>query len=616
MAHESFEDEATAAVMNELYVNIKLDREERPDVDQVNMAALHAMGQQGGWPLTMFLTPDGRPFWGGTYFPKTANYGRPSFTDVLRGIEQTFRQRGADVAHNADTILARIKTSAEGAVQLTRADLDQVAQQLAGAIDPVRGGLKGAPKFPSTPLMECLWRAGDRKGDKRLNDLFVHTLDRICQGGIYDHVGGGFARYSVDELWLVPHFEKMLYDNAQILELLAVAQQTASRDLFRRRAAETVEWLKREMTVEGGGFASSLDADSEGHEGKFYIWTRAEIDDALGKDDGAFFAQNYDITPDGNFEGQSIPNRLTAAINDADEPRLASLRAKLLTVRDKRVRPGLDDKVLADWNGLMISALARASIAFDEPDWIKLAETAFDFVTTKMSKGDRLGHSWRNGKLVFPGFATDLASMARAAIALFETTSKQEYLTQAERWIVALDRHHSRSEGGYFLAADDGETLAVRPTANKDEATASGAGLALDALLRLAALTGKDSHRNRADEIFTGLSGTAAQNIFGHLSVLNALDTRLAGLEIVVVGDKNGALTKAAKALPFMARTVNTVKDAGALTDDHPAKALAGKSGAKALVCAGEVCGLPVTEPEGLAARADEMRRGEISSHD
>ncbi len=612
MAHESFEDAATAEVMNELYVNIKVDREERPDVDQVNMAALHAMGQQGGWPLTMFLTPDGQPFWGGTYFPNRSNYGRPAFVDVLRGVSQTFHERAADVAHNAGAILTRIKAErSESAVELERRDLDSVAEKLAGAIDPFHGGLKGAPKFPNTPLMEFLWRAGDRTGQPRFHQLFLHSLDRICQGGIYDHVGGGFARYSVDEMWLAPHFEKMLYDNAQLLELLALAYQTDGRDLFRRRAEETVAWLSREMTLPGGGFASSLDADSEGHEGKFYVWTRAELETALGPDDAAFFAQAYDITPDGNWEGVSIPNRLTATIVEAEEPRLADLRAKLLGVRARRIRPGLDDKLLADWNGLMISALARASSVFAQPDWLKMAETAFRFITNEMSRGERLGHSWHDGRLIFPGFASDLASMARAAVTLHEVTGRADYLAEAETWIAALDRHHLREDGGYYLTADDAEALVVRPTANKDEAVASATGLALDALLRLAVLTGKDDYRVRADAVFAGLSGSAAQNVFGHLSVLNALDTRLAGLEVVVVGDTDGTLTKAARAMPFIARTVHAIADVEDLPAGHPARSLAASGAAQALVCAGHICGLPVTAPEALATNANALRRGE-----
>lgn len=611
MAHESFEDETTAQVMNELYVNIKVDREERPDVDQVNMAALHAMGQQGGWPLTMFLTSDGTPFFGGTYFPNRPAYGRPSFVDVLQGVAQTFREREGDVTTNAAAILARLKPEPiEGAVELTRADLDTVAFQLAGAMDPVHGGLKGAPKFPNTPLLEFLWRAGDRTGDPGFHKIFLHAMDRISQGGMYDHIGGGYARYSVDELWLVPHFEKMLYDNAQLLELLVLAFHISGNALFRRRAEETVAWLEREMTLPGGGFAASLDADSEGHEGKFYVWTRAEIDAALGSDDGTFFARAYDITPDGNWEGVSIPNRLTAVIDDTEEPRLASLRAKLLEARAARIRPGLDDKILADWNGLMIAALARASLTFSKPDWLALAERAFGFVETNMSRGGRLGHSWREGRMVFPGFATDLASMARAATALFEVTGSAVYLEKAEGWIAELDENHGYSEGAYYLTAADGETLAVRPSADRDEATASATGLALDTKFRLAALTGKDSYRETADVSLSRISVLMAKSVFGHLSALNALDTRTAGLEILITGDRDGKLVSAARALPFIARTVRPIADAAALADDHPAKSLAAREGAQALVCAGGICGFPVTTAEALAENANALRRG------
>jgi uncharacterized protein YyaL (SSP411 family) len=612
MAHESFEDADTAEVMNELYVNIKVDREERPDVDQVYMAALHAMEQQGGWPLTMFLTSEGKPFFGGTYFPKQPSYGRPSFVDVLRGIAQTYKERLGDVATNADVIAARIRPQpVEGVIELTRQDLDSVAVQLAGVMDLVHGGPKGAPKFPNTPLLEFLWRAGDRTGDPRFQHIFLNTLDRISQGGMYDHIGGGYARYSVDELWLVPHFEKMLYDNAQILELLGIAFQTSENDLFRRRAEETVAWLEREMVLPGGGFASSLDADSEGHEGKFYVWTRAEIDAALGPEDGVFFAKAYDITPDGNWEGVSIPNRLQAEINDAEEPRLAALRARLLAVRAGRIRPGLDDKILADWNGLTIAALSRAALTFSKPDWLALAERAFGFIIENMEKDGRLGHSWRDGRLVFPGFASDFASMARAATSLYEVTGKEAYLAKAEAWIAQLDERHASSEGGYYLTAADGEPLAVRPGADKDEAVPSATGLALETKFRLAVLTGKDGYRQTADVSMARISVAAAKNVFGHLSALNALDTRLAGLEILIVGDDDGKLAGAAKRLPFIARTVRVIEDASALPDGHPAKALADGDGAKALVCAGEVCGLPVITAEALAESANMLRRSQ-----
>src|SRR5436305_7560355 len=372
MAHESFEDEATARVMNELFVSIKVDREERPDIDQIYMNALHLLGEQGGWPLTMFLTPAGEPVWGGTYFPKEARFGRAAFTEVLREIARLFREEPDRIGKNRDALMARLSERArpEGKVTVGLAELERVANGIARAIDAQNGGLQGAPKFPQCGLFELRWRAGERapadQNDARTGagaffGRVLLTLEHICEGGIYDHLGGGFSRYSVDERWLVPHFEKMLYDNAQLLELLAVAHARTGVALFRERAAETVGWLAREMTTPEGAFSASLDADSEGEEGKFYVWSLSEIEQVLGAEDAAFFAVQYDVTEEGNFEGHNILNRLKhlprskenhAALQQG-EPRDAILRAKLSKEREKRIRPGLDDKVLADGNGVM-----------------------------------------------------------------------------------------------------------------------------------------------------------------------------------------------------------------------------------------------------------------------
>ena len=417
MAHESFEDEATAQVMNDLFVNIKVDREERPDIDQIYMSALHHLGEHGGWPLTMFLTPDGEPFWGGTYFPKTSRYGKPAFVDLLREVERVFRQDPQSVEQNRSALMARLAQSArpKGRVVIAAPELERAASQIAGMIDPVNGGMRGAPKFPQPMMLEFLWRAGQRMNDKRYFGAVELTLNRICEGGIYDHLGGGFSRYSVDERWLVPHFEKMLYDNALLLELLALAYQRSANELFRQRAHETVGWLAREMTTAEGAFCASLDADSEGEEGKFYVWSLAEITAVLGEDDATFFAAHYDVTPGGNFEGHNILNRLKHLSRSMeDEKKLAPMREKLLATRAKRVRPGLDDTVLADWNGLMIDALVNAGLVFEEPHWLEMAARAFLFVDAKMAHGDRLGHSWRTGKLLVPGLASDHAAMIRA----------------------------------------------------------------------------------------------------------------------------------------------------------------------------------------------------------
>src|SRR6202046_1582228 len=336
MAHESFEDDATAGVMNELFVNIKVDREERPDIDQIYMAALHHLGEHGGWPLTMFLTPAGEPIWGGTYFPKTSRYGKPAFVDVLREISRLFREEPQKIEQNRAALMNELAATSHANMGATIGidGLNSAARQLGGIIDPVNGGTRGAPKFPQAALFELLWRAGLRTGEARYFAAVEISLDHICEGGIYDHLGGGFSRYSVDERWLVPHFEKMLYDNAQLLELLAVAYQRTGKVLYRQRAHETVAWLEREMTTPEGAFSASLDADSEGEEGKFYVWSYAEVMNLLGQDDGEFFAQHYDVTVGGNFEGHTILNRLKPLPrSEADEARLAGRRAKPLGAR-------------------------------------------------------------------------------------------------------------------------------------------------------------------------------------------------------------------------------------------------------------------------------------------
>jgi len=616
MAHESFEDEATAQVMNELFVNIKVDREERPDIDQIYMSALHHLGEHGGWPLTMFLTPAGEPFWGGTYFPKTTRYGKPAFVDVLRNVARIFREDPSSIEHNRSALMARLAETArpKDRVVIGLAELDRAATQLGGMIDPVNGGIRGAPKFPQPMLLEFLWRAGQRSGDPRYFAAVELTLERISQGGIYDHLGGGFSRYSVDELWLVPHFEKMLYDNAQLIELLALAYQHSGNELFRTRAHETVAWLGREMTTKEGAFCASLDADSEGEEGKFYVWSYDEVIKELGIEDGEFFARHYDVTPEGNFEGHNVLNRLARLPASADdERRLEGLRSKLLAARDARVRPGLDDKVLADWNGLMIAGLANAGVLFGEPSWIEMGVRAFMFISAKMSHGDRLGHSWRDGKLLFPGLASDHAAMIRAALALYEATGEHDYLERALAWQGTLDRHYDNADnGGYFLTADDAEGLVVRPSSASDDATPNANAVAAQNLVRLAVFSGQDAWRHQADRLFDGLLPIANETLFMHLALVNALDLRLRAAEIVVVGSgpRAQALVAAALKLPFTDRIVLRAPSAAALPPSHPAQAkIAAAPEAAAFVCVGERCSLPVTEPGQLAEAAKAARQ-------
>jgi uncharacterized protein len=615
MAHESFEDEATAQVMNELFVNIKVDREERPDIDQIYMSALHLLGERGGWPMTMFLTPNGEPFWGGTYFPRTSQFGRPGFTDVLHNVARIFHDEPQSVEKNRAALMARLADSArpKGLVVIGPPELDRAAEQIGGMIDPTHGGLRGAPKFPQTMILEFLWRAGQRTGAARYAAAVELTLERICQGGIYDHLGGGFSRYAVDERWLVPHFEKMLYDNALLLELLGLAHRRSGRDLFATRARETVDWLAREMTTPEGAFCASLDADSEGEEGKFYVWSLAEIANVLGPQDAEFFAAHYDATPDGNFEGHNILNRLNdLPRNMDDEPRLAPLRQKLLQTRSRRVRPGLDDKILADWNGLMIAALVNASLDLREPTWLQAAARAFLFIDAKMGRGDRLGHSWRDGRLLFPGLASDHATMIRAALALHEATGEGAYLERALAWQAALDQHYANPDtGGYFLTADDAEGLVVRPNSTADEAVPNPNAVAAQNLVRLAFYTGQDAWRTQADKLFEGLLPIANENLFMHVALLNALDLRLRAAEIVVVGSgpQAEALTAAALAAPFLDRIVLRAPTAAKLAERHPAQEkIRSAPGDAAFVCVGETCSLPVTSPEQLSQSLAAMR--------
>jgi uncharacterized protein YyaL (SSP411 family) len=611
MAHESFKDPAVAAVMNELFVNVKVDREERPDVDHVYMSALHLLGEQGGWPLTMFLTPSGEPFWGGTYFPKEPRFGRPGFVQVLREVTRVFRTEPERIAHNQAAItkgLSEGTRSGDGGT-LTLADLDRLGARVADLIDPENGGLQGAPKFPNPPILEFLLRFARRSGEALARNRFLLSLEKMAQGGIHDHLGGGFARYSVDERWLVPHFEKMLYDNAQLLELYAAAAAETKRPLFRMAAEGIVAWLDREMTTLDGAFASSLDADSEGEEGRFYVWTLAEIRDVLGSD-ADLFVQAYDISEAGNWDGSNIPNRLLSGdAPGAVEASLAEMRQRLLERRNQRVRPGLDDKVLADWNGLMIAALVRSGLLLDRPDWITMARRAYRFIADSMSRDGRLGHSWRAGSLIFPGFALDHAAMMRAALALHEALGEPAFLQDAERWRDVLLRDYLVTDTGLLaMTAKDADRLVIRPQPSHDDAVPNANGIFAEALVRLAQLTGADDDRGLAQDALTTLIGIARSSPVGHASILNSLDLHLRGLTIVVTGEGSDALRQAALQQPYLDRTVCLVPDPARLEAGHPAhQQVQTSKDARALVCAGMRCSLPVTTPEALRERAQEM---------
>ncbi|RFB78042.1 thioredoxin domain-containing protein [Methylovirgula sp. 4M-Z18] len=619
MAHESFEDQATADLMNDLFVNIKVDREERPDIDHIYMSALHALGQHGGWPLTMFLTPSGEPFWGGTYFPPQARYGQPAFKTVLREVRRIYQSDPDRITHNTMTLTEALRSETTGRtdLDLTPAMFDGLAERLGQALDPVNGGLSGAPKFPNAPILEFLWRGADRQEDAHLREALLHTLRRICQGGIYDHLGGGFARYTVDARWLVPHFEKMLYDNAQLLDLLNLAHQATGEPLFRARMEGVVDWLVREMTdPQTGAFFSSLDADSEGVEGKFYVWSWTEIADVLDEEDAAFFARFYDCPEAGNWHdehtGQStiILNRLDMPLGEAgEEGRLEGLRQKLLARRGARIRPGLDDKILADWNGLMIAALVQAGLSLQRRDWIAMAERAFHGIVQSLAyRGadghERIGHSFRGGQAVRPGFALDHVQMIRAALCLQQARPDDPtFLAWALDWARALETYHLDPVSGLLTqAANDAQDLIVKLSPTSDDAVPNAHSVWLKALIELAAFTGDETWRDKADALLHSVTAAIAKNPFGHCALLSGFDYRLRAKEIVLIGKDLDALRQAATGASPLNRIIVDFGE-GTLPDHHPTQAqrALAKHGA-VFICSAGTCSLPIYSTADLRA--------------
>jgi hypothetical protein len=615
MAHESFEDEATAAVMNELFVNIKVDREERPDIDAIYMGALHSLGEHGGWPLTMFLDSEARPFWGGTYFPKEQRFGKPPFVRILQEVARIHHEEPEKVAQNAAAITHVLKpdeTLTPGPA-FDDAMIERAVARLVTIVDPANGGITGAPKFPQYSFFALIWRGAMRYGNEAAKAAVERTLTQICQGGITDHLGGGFARYSVDERWLVPHFEKMLYDNALLIELMTeVWRETGSR-LYEVRIAETVAWLEREMIAEGGGFAASLDADSEGEEGKFYVWSREEVAEVLGAEDARRFCEVYDVTPGGNFEDHNILNRLASVElgSPEAEARLAALRGKLLARRGGRVRPGWDDKVLADWNGLMIAALARAARAIGRPEWLGLATRAYRFVVAQMSCGDRLMHAWRAGKAKAPGNAGDYANMILAAIRLYEATAEARYLADAERWAAVLERHHWQEPGGYATAADDTTDVIVRMRMANDDATPNANAIMLSNLVALYLATGNAGYLERGEKLFAAFAQQAGQQLVGHTGLLAGRLDLLAPQQVVVLkGEGEAEMLAAVDRISMPGALQMTVPGDAAFPAGSP---LAGKSTisgqATAYACIGPQCSLPVTDHKEIAGLLRRARR-------
>jgi uncharacterized protein YyaL (SSP411 family) len=627
MAHESFENTDIAARMNALFVNIKVDREERPDVDALYMSALHTMGQQGGWPLTMFLTSDGKPFLGGTYFPPTPRYGAPAFPDVLTAIAKLYAEGREKVTSNVAAIADALERQSgvpekQHAGLYALSQLDDLAENALGMMDYENGGTRGAPKFPQPMLLSFLWRAGRRTRNELLQRAVTVSLDHMCQGGIYDHVGGGFARYSTDERWLAPHFEKMLYDNAQLVDLLGLVWAATGNRLYEIRLRESIDWSLRELVTSDGAFAGTLDADSEGEEGRFYVWSEDEIDSVLGAD-ATHFKRIYDVRPAGNWEGHTILNRLHAMelLDDQGEMVLAVARAKLFDERSKRVRPGLDDKILADWNGLMIAALASASLLFDEPHWLAAARHAYSFVITHMQAvvkdETRLRHSYREGVTLDRDVIDDYAQMIRAALALYQATGEGRYLSDAIAWEQAADAHFwDKTDGGYFLSADDATDLMARTRTAFDNATPSGNGTMVENLARLFYLTGDEAYRTKADTIVDIFTRYPPEHYINMPGVLMGYELLAKAVQVVVIGktddpDRRHLVLIAAQA--GVAQMVLTQIEPGMnLPTSHAAAgkemvATEGSLRATAYVCIGQTCGLPITDGAALAAQLGDI---------
>jgi uncharacterized protein YyaL (SSP411 family) len=607
MAQESFEDAETAALMNESFVNVKIDREERPDLDTMFQTSLNMMGEQGGWPLTIFLTPDGEPYWGGTYFPPEPKFGKPAFKDVLREVARLYRENGEQVSKNTQTIRAGLQrafeTSRPGA-PMDPATLETAMKRLCQQFDVFHGGLLGSPKFPNVPVIELLWRAYSNSGLLQFRQAVDITLTNMCQGGLYDHLGGGFSRYSADESWFVPHFEKMLYDNAMIVDVLTTVWLYNKNPLYRSRIEETVSWVLRDMVVEGGGFASSLDADTGGQEGAFYTWTEAEIDAVLGKD-AVLFKQAHDVRPDGNWNGRNIIHRLRTplALPAVQEGKLNALREKLFNRRNDRTKPMRDDKVLADWNGLMIHAMANAAEALNRADWQAAAVKAFWFVANTMSSGNRLFHTWREGKPGTAAIADDYAQMARAALTLYEMTGYKPYLEKALEWVGTLDTHFWRSDiGGYALTPDDGEAGLVRVRTIHDGATPSANGVMIEVHARLLSITGNKQHAERYSVIIGAFADDARRQPAAAATYYNGFDLIIRAFEIVIFGDRNSPVTAAFRDVfrraNLMNRIVMHVASGEELPAGHPAASKGPVDGKVTVyVCSGQTCSLPVTDP-------------------
>lgn len=629
---ESFTDPETAALMNEAYINVLVDREERPDIDAVMMRAADLMGAQTGWPLNMFLTPDGKPFFAGGYFPPVPRLGMPAFRQVVEAAARAYGEDSAGLDAFGGRVEARLRQVNQSVLgrpaELSRHALAEAARTALADIDQFNGGFGTAPKPPMLPGLGALWRIHLRTGDAELGAAVTEGLEAMVQGGLYDHLGGGFARYATDPEWKIPHFEKMLLDNALFVGVLTDAWRETRSPLLAERVAETVAFLEREMRLEGGAFASSLDADSEGEEGRYYVWTAAEVDRLLG-DTAALFREAYDVSEDGNWEGVNVLNRTDrdwetlAQSHGMTVPRLQDILARtrdhLFLERARRVRPQRDDKVLADWNGAVIAALAESGAAFGRRDWVESAESAYAFIRGNMTIGTKLRHAWMDGVVGDAVTLDDLAAMVRAALALSDATQNRDYLKHAKAWIGEAESLWSEADGAYRQSEDAVRDGLPALILGEDQPGPAGNAMMADSLARLALITGETAHGKRAERIVSAFLAVAYQAAPYFGGVLAAADTLLSGAQVVIVGEPGGTDTQvlqaAVMAAPIPGRVVTVITPETELPKGHPAsgKGLVDDKAA-AYVCVGTLCSLPVSEPGDLAETVRFMRSQGYSS--
>ena len=623
MAHESFEDPETAALMNEHFVNIKVDREERPDLDSIYMNATQAMTGSGGWPMSVFLTPDLQPFYAGTYFPPVRRYNMPSFREILSAVANAWQNDQAKAIDSAQRITAHIQASTSVSkyeLVLAQIHLTQAVNILNEGYDWGYGGWGDAPKFPQPMAIEFLLRR-HVEGDPNTLKPALHALKAMMRGGMYDVVGGGFSRYSVDQFWRVPHFEKMLYDNAQLVRAYLHAWQVTGEPEFKRIVIETLDFVAREMTHPDGGFYSSLDADSDGEEGKFYVWTQDEIRELLGNESD-FFETAYGITANGNWEGTTVLQRalddstLAARFSLAPKTVTAKLtdsHTRLLTARAGRIRPGTDDKVLTAWNGLMLEAMAEAARAFGDTGegkrYLDMATRNAEFLLSALRPDGQLRRSWRDGKATGEVFLEDYAALILGLLELYQTDFNNCWFASAQELVDEMTARFSDPEGGFFDTPSDGEALVLRPKNLQDNAIPSGNALACEALLKFSAFTDKGKYRDVAEKAFKNVAEAAVRYPTAFARWLSAADFALSnGKQVAVLGDAGDdnleALLNVLRSeyrpnMVVAASPYPIEKDAPALLHDRPL--MDGR--ATAYVCEGFVCKQPATDPGKLKAQ-------------